>query len=234
MIWTGRAGRPPPTGPFSMTISTSRMPGTTPRSTRIEGEPGFFLEGITLRYGLAGEGSPYEEDWPDFFSTVNGSEIVLRYGNQTGPAAGSGLPGSLPGRERTGCDLRSGISLRDDRKSCRTRYAHEKGLCYLDVVTSAGEIAAASEVPAEFALDQNYPNPFNPVTLVRYHLPGAADVKLSVFDILGREVEVLVDAEQEAGAHQISWDADAYSSGVYILRMQASEWVGTRRMLLLK
>jgi len=105
---------------------------------------------------------------------------------------------------------------------------------WLDVITSVDVPSLAAGAPAEFVLEQNFPNPFNPTTLIRYRLPEAANVRLSIFDLLGREVELLLAARQEAGSHQVRWEAGAYSSGVYLLRLRADDRVATRRMILLK
>ncbi len=76
------------------------------------------------------------------------------------------------------------------------------------------------ENPTRFALEQNYPNPFNPTTAIRYQLPAASNVRLVVYDMLGREVSVLVDGRGEAGVHQVTFDGSGLSSGVYFYRMQ--------------
>ena len=91
-----------------------------------------------------------------------------------------------------------------------------------------------SEVPTAFALKQNYPNPFNPSTNVTYELPRSAVVRLSVYDMLGREVSVLVDERIDAGVHEVKFDASGLSSGVYFYRLQAGTFVETRKLLLLR
>jgi photosystem II stability/assembly factor-like uncharacterized protein len=90
------------------------------------------------------------------------------------------------------------------------------------------------EVPTAFQLHQNHPNPFNPATRIRYDLPQAARVQLTVYDITGREVARLVNEEQPAGAYSIQWDATGLSSGVYFCRMQAGSFAATRKLLLLR
>lgn len=82
-------------------------------------------------------------------------------------------------------------------------------------------IEDAYEVPAHFALEQNYPNPFNPKTTIAFVLPTPSDVRLSVFDVLGREVSVLVNEKRGAGIHQAAFDGSDHSSGVYFYRIQA-------------
>ena len=89
-------------------------------------------------------------------------------------------------------------------------------------------------IPTAFRLDQNYPNPFNPITTIKYGLPQESNVTLKVFDILGREVSTLVNEHQDAGYHQIYWDASGYSSGIYFYQIQAGEFIDTKKLLLLK
>jgi hypothetical protein len=96
------------------------------------------------------------------------------------------------------------------------------------------------KIPRETALHQNYPNPFNPMTVVRYQVTGVREenagsgVRLAVYDLLGREVAVLVNERKSPGTYEVQWDATTFSSGVYICRMSAGEYVASRRMLLVK
>jgi hypothetical protein len=94
--------------------------------------------------------------------------------------------------------------------------------------------ATASQVPQELSLSQNYPNPFNPTTIIKYELPKSSEVRLSVFDVLGREVTVLVDERTDAGVHEVKFDGSNLSSGVYFYRLQAGDFTQTKRLLLLK
>lgn len=80
---------------------------------------------------------------------------------------------------------------------------------------------AVVTIPDEFSLTQNYPNPFNPTTQVPYGLPETAEVKMSVFDVMGREVRVLVNGQKNAGNHVAAFDAQGLASGTYVLRMRA-------------
>jgi len=91
-----------------------------------------------------------------------------------------------------------------------------------------------SRKPTQFVLHQNYPNPFNPTTTIKYELSKSSDVRLSVFDMLGREVSVLVNEKRNAGYHEVRFDASGLSSGVYFYRLQAGTYVETRRLLLLR
>jgi hypothetical protein len=87
-------------------------------------------------------------------------------------------------------------------------------------------------LPTEFALEQNYPNPFNPTTVVSSQLPVASHVRIVVYDLLGREVKVLMDENKDAGRHEVTWDATGCASGVYICRMTAGSSVESIKMVL--
>jgi hypothetical protein len=96
------------------------------------------------------------------------------------------------------------------------------------------DVSEPGALPNDFSLAQNYPNPFNPTTTIDYDLPQAADVKLQVFDIIGREVDLLVGGRQEAGHHSVIWDGADRSSGMYFYKIQAGDFSETKKMLLLK
>ncbi len=85
-----------------------------------------------------------------------------------------------------------------------------------------------------YRLEQNYPNPFNPTTVISYQLPVASEVSLKVYDVLGREVMSLVNGRQDAGAYNITLNAANLSSGVYFYRLQAGNFVSTKKMMLVK
>jgi hypothetical protein len=86
----------------------------------------------------------------------------------------------------------------------------------------------------EYSLSQNYPNPFNPVTQINYQLPKSGNVRLSVFNSLGQEVDVLVDESQNAGNHIINWNASSFPSGVYVYKLESGSFVSNKKMVLIK
>ena len=89
-------------------------------------------------------------------------------------------------------------------------------------------------VPLEYSLEQNYPNPFNPITTIEYSIPQNSYVTLKVFNVLGKEVATLVNGQNEAGKHTINFDASALNSGVYFYRIDAGNFVETKKMILLQ
>jgi hypothetical protein len=91
-----------------------------------------------------------------------------------------------------------------------------------------------SEIPETYALSQNYPNPFNPTTQINFSVPQASMVRVVVYDVVGREVEVLVNEFLEAGNFKTNWNAASYSSGIYFYRMETSSFVQVKKMILMK
>jgi len=91
-----------------------------------------------------------------------------------------------------------------------------------------------SEIPREFTLDQNYPNPFNPVTTIQFTLPQTADINLTVFDVLGRQVAVLINGQQAAGRHTVNFQASDLPSGIYLYRLTTPGGSIAQKMILLK
>jgi hypothetical protein len=89
-------------------------------------------------------------------------------------------------------------------------------------------------IPNRFALEQNYPNPFNPSTTIKYNLPVNTDVQLRIFDVLGREVSILVNEFQKAGTYNIPFKAEELSSGIYFCRMNSGSFNSSVKMILIK
>lgn len=89
-------------------------------------------------------------------------------------------------------------------------------------------------IPSGFALAQNFPNPFNPTTTIQYSLPRAGTIRLTIHNVLGEEVETLVDEYMPAGKYSVQFDASRLASGVYFYRLNADDFVETRKMILMK
>ncbi len=98
-----------------------------------------------------------------------------------------------------------------------------------------------NQIPASTKLFQNYPNPFNPTTVIKYTIPVVDEnfiyttmVKLKVYDILGKEVAILVDKEQPAGSYEVTFEGNGLQSGVYYYRIKTNKFTKTRKMMLLQ
>jgi hypothetical protein len=92
----------------------------------------------------------------------------------------------------------------------------------------------SSDVPSSYELKQNYPNPFNPKTIINFQLPMFSNVKLIIYDILGREVTTLVNGQFQPGSYEVTWDAAEHSSGIYFYELTTDNFKETRKMVLSK
>ncbi|MBN2367349.1 MAG: T9SS type A sorting domain-containing protein [Calditrichaeota bacterium] len=91
-----------------------------------------------------------------------------------------------------------------------------------------------STIPKDYAFHQNYPNPFNPSTTIKFDLPKTSKVSLKIFNIIGEEVATLVSDRLSAGSYSYDWDASNLASGVYLYRLQAGDYVETKKMILMR
>jgi hypothetical protein len=118
-------------------------------------------------------------------------------------------------------------------------YIWSTGMRYLGFDISNALSVDDISIPMEFALHQNYPNPFNPITSIKFDLPNAGNVKLVIYDMMGREVRTLLNNKINAGFQSVKWDATndfgkPVSAGVYIYQIQADGFIQSKKMILLK
>jgi len=90
------------------------------------------------------------------------------------------------------------------------------------------------QVPQQFKLVQNYPNPFNPSTTISYSIAHNGFVSLKIYDVLGNEIVTLVNEEKQAGNYVVEFDANGLTSGIYFYELQSGDFIGTKKMILLK
>ncbi len=174
---------------------------------------------------------------------LNGHRFTL----STDAAAVAGAPNTflMPRQGRIAFDMRS--YLREDANEAVLSFEGPSGssaqIMIADEVDDVGFVLELAEIPREFGLAQNYPNPFNPSTSIRFDIPDrmvdGVDVKLTVYNVLGEVVRVLVDGRRAQGQHTVEWDGrgknlQPVSSGIYIYQLVAGEARQTRRMLFLK
>lgn len=196
------------------------------------GAPSTIFEPLSFRFGVVSEGSPYEEDWPDVFSRMTGGEVLLHYG-QTGPSpAAVGFRGVT-----TGGGSYAVATLGFPFETISSQGARDSLMdmlfAYTDIPEAVGGPASFG-VPLGYELFQNYPNPFNPSTSIRYALPASGEVRLVVYDILGREVATLVNDTRTAGTHTAVLDGTRLGSGTYLAVLTAGGRRFVRSMLLLR
>lgn len=129
-------------------------------------------------------------------------------------------------------DVIPGVSLFDENSE-----SEESFWSYETVTFSATPTTSVNdneELATTFSLEQNYPNPFNPSTTIKYSVPQVSEVSLKVYDVLGKEVATLVDAQQAQGTYQVNFDASNLASGMYIYTIKAGSFVSSKKMLLMK
>ena len=120
-------------------------------------------------------------------------------------------------------------------KQTNTFYAMSDSIFYVsDEPVIAGINNISSEIPENFSLLQNYPNPFNPVTMLKFQIPRNGFVKLTVFDMLGKEIETLVNEDLHAGTYEYEWNGINMPSGVYFYKLTAGNFTETRKMIMIK
>jgi len=100
--------------------------------------------------------------------------------------------------------------------------------------TSTSVVDKHLSVPSNYLLYQNYPNPFNPTTIINYQIPELSFVTIKVYDVLGREVAILVNEEKPVGSYEIEFDGSLLTSGIYFYKLQAGDFVETKKMILLR
>lgn len=180
-----------------------------------------IFSGLNFSYGSA----PYPEDFPDAINAVNGGVVCLRYANNQN--AGVQFEGVFPGGTQAGKLVYLSFPFETITATLVRQAVMQRVLeFFFPGGTAVAEHAGANDFPREFVLSQNYPNPFNPSTKLRFGLPERAQVRLEIFDMLGRRVWLQAETRFEPGYHEIEWrgvdeNGNALASGNYFLRMIA-------------
>lgn len=114
-----------------------------------------------------------------------------------------------------------------------SNYTALPNLC-MQINLFVGNKTVTSYLPQVYSLDQNYPNPFNPSTVIRYSIPKQSNVKLIIYDMLGKEVKTLINEIKQAGNYEAEFDGSNLASGVYIYKLESSNFTDVKKMVLLK
>jgi len=192
-----------------------------------------------LNFTVESAGSLPEFKYKIFISTTNNQNIYSTFSNNSGADTVCGIQRhildslvSAWGAANVGDSLRvkwyaksytQFDSLQSNNQSLIT---FKRGVIGIEPISTV--------IPGDFYVNPNYPNPFNPVTKIKFGLPKSAFVKMSVYDILGREVAVLVNEQLQAGEFQADWNASNFPSGIYFYRIEADNFVKTAKMMLVK
>ena len=194
---------------------TNKWGGTAPDTTNFKA---LYITKATNNYNFS---TPYKftpdsplRDWSyPSISPRNFKTTSSLYANVT--ALSDSIPGTYPNAAGNGQSLAQ--------------------LYYIKLSTNhTVGIAEENSVPGKFSLEQNYPNPFNPVTNISFSIPADGFAKLAVYDVLGNEVDVLVNGYMKYGTHIITWNAGKFSSGIYFCKLISGNLSQTKKMLLVK
>jgi hypothetical protein len=165
-----------------------------------------FLSYSCVSTGMSGEGNIVND--PEFLNAVNGDFSLQEYS----PCIDTGNPISPLDPDSTRADMGA-------------LYYHQYSGIHPE---------PKQETPSEYVLLSNYPNPFNSETRLTYSHPNAGHVKLSIFNITGRQVDTIVDGWVTEGTHRYGWDASELPTGVYVARLAANGELRTQKLLLIK
>lgn len=189
-------------------------------------------------------------DFPFFITVDNASGFVFVTGSSFGSGTGYDYltisytsSGAFNWEKRensssSGNDYASGIAVQDTDRIFVTGSANFSGTGIAFYTLRYSKISAIDpisfNIPSKFTLSQNYPNPFNPITSIRFDIPKASFVQVTVYDVMGREIENLVKEQLKAGEYMVKWDAIRFSSGIYFYSITADGFRSTKKMILTK
>jgi len=122
----------------------------------------------------------------------------------------------------------------EDNQLAEIHENNNKSWVILNKSTAMGIKQNAHKTPVVFRLFQNYPNPFNPKTIISYQLSMTNKVELVIYNLIGQKIATLVSEQQEAGRHQVEWNASAFASGIYYYQIKAGEFQDVKKMILLR
>ncbi len=200
---------------------------------------GFVTTGWTTAYAPASYTVP-GTGWqmltmttPFQYNTGSNLLVEVCYNNsaytQYSPVRTTTAPGMYWGRYG---DLSTGNGCTDAFTSTTAPVGRANTRLVLEPLTGVNPIG--SEIPSVYSLSQNYPNPFNPTTKINFAIPKQGFVSLKIYDVLGREVRILVNEVKSVGTYSVDFNASEFSSGVYFYRIIANDFTDIKRMMLIK
>jgi hypothetical protein len=192
-----------------------------------------------IRFTSNGGVNWVEQQNPQYFGTITSLQFI----NSTTGWAGGGLDyiykttnGGLLWGYQLNYSGANRFCFVDSLNGWSAGTASARGICH--TTNGGGEIYYVgttnlnNNIPQSFTLYQNYPNPFNPTTSIRFDIQTSSQVKLSVFDVLGREMEILVDDKLGPGTYEYNWEAGKLTSGCYFYTLISDNFRATKKMIL--
>lgn len=201
----------------------------------------YCLPTTTSNHFAASTSIRCEADLADYTSELHKS---LLFDGQSVRVAIHELLPRLEGHEIYIIDGDEGRLVRTTARAFSVMLSSEREVVQYRIIVGTPQYAnevsdGIAIVPQSFALEQNYPNPFNPTTQIRYQLSESSHVLVEIFNTIGQRVQKLVDAEQDVGWYEVTWDSREYgghsvASGVYFYRLRAGDVILSRSMILLR
>lgn len=193
--------------------------------------PGIFSELNSFSFDNGTQGT-YNVRYPDVLGISGESQGFLKYTGCNTGFAGIVYEGMFPGGNGAGKVMVLGFPFETVYPESRRDALIEGFFRFTEEGLAVGD---AGDLPQTFLLEQNYPNPFNPATKIRYCLPSRAGIKVTIFDMNGKEVKTLVSKTQEAGYYAQEWNAEGCASGLYVCVLYVNNiFIASRKMLFVK
>ena len=234
-------------GGLAITVEDVDNSGDKVEDSRKRFEAGDLKLLGNLWYGFAAGNTVVEFSDQDFVQTyLNDAANANRVSDPMLAGIGRATDGGLDPRPNGGSPALEGAQTIGDTYFTTTSYVGAfgsenwlLGWTALDELGYLGDLVTGiesdnSSLPVDYTLSQNYPNPFNPTTKINFSLPEASNVKLSIYNILGQEVQTLVNEQLSAGNYNVDFNASNLSSGIYFYSLKAGSNVVTKKMTLLK
>ena len=208
----------------------TRYLGDDSNDLSVYGRADTRFEGLSFNYG--GPSALYQEDYPDIIISNAGSKFILHYSSSV--YAGVAYVGPFGTSSDTGKVISLGFPF-ETIEGENNRIAFMEKI--IEFFESAFEVSVEDvfgHLPNEFELFPAYPNPFNPQTTLRFTMPYADNILLSIYDINGKLVDVLIDEHFSAGKHSYKWNASNYASGVYVCKLSFAGSSQVQKLVLMK
>ncbi len=198
-----------------------------------EGIAGSVFEGITNITFDNGTHGTYNVSYPDVINGKNGGTNVLKYsGLASINTAGMAYKGFFPGGTTNGGVVYFGYPFEAIYPESKRFEVMNNVLDFLGDLTNVSD--NITQTPQEYVLYQNYPNPFNPNTKISWQMLEAGFVTIIIYDVLGRQIKTLVNEYKQTGVHEITFNADDLSSGVYYYQLKTEKYTTTNKMMVIK